>query len=101
MIYLNLNIQNPWHNENQWPWHDFYQILFKITKNKTLELNLDFYPISLIHFNLDTRWQGRDHAGPQLGIGILGFGFNLQLCDNRHWDVETNNWINQNDNQKK
>lgn len=92
MINLHFDISNPWHNEQRWPWRDFYQNSWSVTKNKTLEVCIDFYPFVLAHFSFNTQYKGADHAGPSLSFGLLGFGFQVQLVDNRHWDYETNNW---------
>lgn len=93
MIHLHFDLQNPWHNEIRCPWRDIYQKSWALTKNKTLEICLDFYPFVFAHFHLDTRWRGYDHAGIVFSIGLLGFGFQLQFHDNRHWNDETNDWV--------
>lgn len=92
MINLQFSIQNPWHNEKRWPWHDLYQSVWRITKNKTLEICIELYSYNLVHFELNTRFWGRDHAGPNLSFGLLGLGFQVQLYDNRHWNYEKNTW---------
>ena len=92
MINLHLSVINPWHNDSRWPWRDFYQHSWSVTKNKTLDLCIDFYPYTLAHLKLNTRWTGQDHAGPELSFGILGFGIAIGLRDHRHWDYDTNTW---------
>lgn len=92
MIKLHLSVQNPWHNEDRWPWMDFYQKSWPISKHKTLEVCLDFYPFVLAHVNLDTSCSGRDHAGPGFSLGLFGLGLQFQLIDNRHWDYEKSCW---------
>lgn len=34
----------------------------------------------------------QDHAGLNIGIGLLGFNVEFQIYDNRHWDKNTNDW---------
>jgi hypothetical protein len=92
MIYLHFDSVNPWHNEHRWPWRTLYQGGWRVSKNKTLEICVDYYPIALAHANLDTRLQGRDHAGFEISFGILGLGVQLSLPDRRHWDYKTNTW---------
>lgn len=93
MIHLFAHIQNPWHNQDRWPWCELVQASWVITKNKTLDLCLDFYPSTLFNLNLDARWWGQDHAGPELCIGVLGLGFSIGLHDRRHWNYENNSWL--------
>jgi hypothetical protein len=45
-----------------------------------------------MHANVDTRLQGRDHAGIEIGFGVLGFGIQISLPDRRHWDYKRNCW---------
>lgn len=92
MIRLSFNLKNPWHNEQKQPWRDFYQRAWRLSKNKTLEICFDFYPYTLAQFNLDTTWRGRDHAGPEISLGLVGLGLQIQIVDNRHWNYDTNDW---------
>ncbi len=92
MIYLHFDIVNPWHNENRWPWRTLYQGAWRLSQNKSLEICVDHYPIALMHANLDTRLQGRDHAGFEISFGVLGLGVQISLPDRRHWDYERNRW---------
>lgn len=94
MINICIILKNPWHNEQRWPWRDFYQNSWRVTKNKTLEICFDFYPCELANFNLNTGWRGIDHAGPEFSVGLLGFGLRIQLRDNRHWNHEIDDWEN-------
>lgn len=93
MINLHFDIRNPWHNEERFPWRDFYQGSWSITKNKTLEVCVDFYPFVLAHLDIKTHLSGSDHAGPEFSIGLLGFGLDIGLRDNRHWDYTNNKWM--------
>jgi len=48
---------------------------------------------NLFDFTLDLSLKGRDHAGIEFSMTVLGFGFVLQIYDTRHWDDETNQWV--------
>jgi len=92
MIHINITVQNPWHNNRGW--RDLYQGHVALSKNKTLELCIDYYTESWFEFDLNTRWRGYDHAGPNLVVRVFGLGFDLSLPDCRHWDYQNNTWIN-------
>lgn len=92
MINFHFNLSNPWHNEDRWPWRTLYQGAWRVSQNRTLEICVDHYPIALAHANLDTRLQGRDHAGPEISFGLLGLGVQISLPDSRHWNHERNRW---------
>ena len=49
-------------------------------------------PSTLVSFDLDLRWRGRDHAGPQFALNVLGFWIEANITDERHWDYEKNTW---------
>ena len=89
MIGVFLKVTNPFKHK---PWQDIYQGSWKVSENKTLELQFSRYAYYLFEFNLDLRWSGRDHAGPEFGINILGWDMRIALVDNRHWDGYTGWW---------
>ena len=65
-----------------------------LSKNKTLEVQISRWeeedsPWFDFHFSL-TRKQ--DHAGFNLSITIYRFAFYFFICDNRHWDIDDNEW---------
>ena len=92
MIFFNFALHNPWHNEKNWPWKDLWQKSWTLTKNKSLEVCVDYYPYTFAYTNINLRWKGIDHAGPEFGIGFLGLGLQIQINDSRHWDYDTNDW---------
>jgi hypothetical protein len=86
MIYLNLNIRNPWFNrfENVKNWAG------QITKNK-------YWEAELLKTNHLVRFEFRytirqDHAGLNFGFGLLGWEFHTSIYDSRHWDCENKCW---------
>jgi hypothetical protein len=89
MINFNFTLQNPF------KYSDFkylFQKDYKLSENKTLELELFSYRNNLFMLNLDLRWFGYDHAGPEFRISILGYEFSVVVYDRRHWDINKNKW---------
>ena len=55
--------------------------------NKFWELEHSYY--SPLLFDADVRWTHRtDHAGFEIGIGLLGYGIHFRIYDTRHWNYE-------------
>jgi hypothetical protein len=65
---------------------------WRLTKNKTLELQFSEYRFNILEFQLDLNWRQTDHAGPWLMINLFGYSMDLRIYDNRHWDDTTNTW---------
>jgi hypothetical protein len=61
------------------------------TKNKHWELEHNYYSGSLVDCEFQINRQS-DHAGLTVTIGLLGYGISFRIYDHRHWDYETNNW---------
>lgn len=86
MIYLNLQITNPWGT--------FFKIgkvwSGKLFQHKFWELQaMRTHDIVMLKFELSTR---RDHSGLAAEIGLLSFNVSFTVYDNRHWDYEKNTW---------
>lgn len=86
MIYLNLNIRNPWSSRFENVWNNSGPI----TENKTWEIEIlktDNW------FSIEAQYTiMQDHAGVQLELGLLGWEFHIGAHDNRHWDYDRNTW---------
>lgn len=87
-----LRLSNPYHNEKIFPFRSLYNKFVRVSKNRTLEFQVNFFFNTLFEFSLDTIWRGRDHAGPELELTVLGLTFTLSLPDNRHWNYDKNDW---------
>ena len=62
-------------------------------KHKYYNVQLDYWGWRyFFDFTLDLSFWGRDHAGIELSVTILGLGIVLQIYDTRHWNDETNRW---------
>ena len=87
MIYLNLNIRNPWSNRFENVWNN----AGSITKNKSWGIEiLKTENLVRVEFQYTVM---QDHAGIQLELGLLGWEFHIGAHDNRHWDYENKCWI--------
>ena len=64
----------------------------RISKNKFWEFEVLFYSKDLLTVVIDAPLKGRDHAGIDISVGILGLVLNFKIYDNRHWDDENDNW---------
>jgi hypothetical protein len=87
MISFSFNIANPWSKTWKNLWCRSFPTPFN---NKFIELEViqDSTIVSFM-FRLATR---QSHGGLSLELGILGYSFNFQFYDSRHWDVENNCW---------
>ena len=92
MIRINFNIDNPW----KWPsFSHLGNVHGRITKNKMWEL--EHYRCSnLIEFELNFTTR-RDHAGLEFTVGLLGYNIHANVYDRRHWNTDTNSWMNYED----
>ena len=63
-----------------------------ISEHKSLDIGFYRYAWNLFEFQLDLRWWGRDHAGPSIELGILGYTARVGISDTRHWDSVKNCW---------
>ena len=94
MMFLKIRIANPWFKSNgDHRNRDYYWKDVKLTENKNFEIQISrFEADDLLDIGVDLRWQGRDHAGPELDINVLGFMFNVKIYDSRHWNYEMSRW---------
>lgn len=66
---------------------------FNFMKNKHFEIDCNYYDYFWIELTLEFDWTGHDHAGTRFELGLFGYYLSLMIYDNRHWDYETNNWV--------
>lgn len=65
----------------------------KIPFNRSIDINYGMLNDDILTVILSTRFSGCDHAGPELELSILGYGFNFSLPKNRHWNYKQNCWL--------
>lgn len=83
MISFNFNISNPWSNTFKNLWCKSYVTPFE---HKFIELEvLKDTSILSFMFRLSTR---QSHSGLSLELGVLGYSFNFNFYDDRHWDYK-------------
>ena len=88
MISFSFRVDNRYSTTFKNLWCRAYNTPFK---QKFIELQLT-RESTLIYFEFDwTIWQ--DHAGLDLGAGLLGYCFSFKFYDSRHWDTITNSWF--------
>lgn len=83
MIYFGFNITNPWSRRWTNVWNKVYDTPHP---NKHIELEV-FRDNTIVSFSfkLATR---TDHAGVNIDMGLLGYTFNVNFYDIRHWNTE-------------
>jgi hypothetical protein len=64
----------------------------KISEYKFWEFEFYCYDWYWVEFEFEWIINGFDHAGPEIGIGILGYYINFKIYDSRHWNKELNSW---------
>jgi hypothetical protein len=88
MISISFNIANPWSDRFKNLWCRAYKTPFK---NKFIELEL-LKDSSIVSFMF--RLAGRQsHGGLSIELGLLGYSFNFNFYDNRHWNYEDNRYF--------
>ena len=86
MIYLNLNIRNPWSDrfENIKNWSG--QITkYKCWESQVIKTNNWFR----FEFQFTVR---QDHAGLGIELGLFGWELHNTIYDSRHWDYDKQCW---------
>jgi hypothetical protein len=89
ILNLRFELSNP---VDRW---DFFKAMGclsgKLGRNSAWELEHSFYTGLIADFEM--RWSRRtDHAGFELGIGLLGYSVRFRIYDTRHWNYDLNRW---------
>jgi len=77
-------INNPIHN-------NCYEKNRKVSKNKVIDFHCGIINDIIVDFSFNLTFK-TDHAGLHIFVGILGFYFNFDLHDTRHWNFKENRW---------
>lgn len=89
MIFFNFRISNPFSSDK------FRSISNKnwlVFNNKSIEVEAYNTSKVVFEFSFEFSWRGSDHAGSQLDLVILGYGFSISFRDTRHWNYDKNCW---------
>jgi len=89
ILNLRFELTNPF---DRWDhFRNLGSLFGRISEHKAWELEHSYYSPLLI--DIDAKWTHRtDHAGIEIGIGLLGYGVSFRIYDNRHWNHTTNSW---------
>lgn len=88
MIAFSLNIHNPWSKRFSNLWCRSYATPFT---NKYIELEV-YKDTSIVSFSVQLTAR-RDHSGLSIELGLVGYSFNFNFYDNRHWNYEEKRWM--------
>lgn len=91
MIYFSANIRWPWYKDIDS--HDYFYKSWRVTKNKTLEVQLSKGGDTLVGVSFDWRLR-TDHAGVMFTIDLFRRFLHVSFCDNRHWNSEEDRYVN-------
>ena len=73
---------------------DYLNHDLKLTANKNFSLQVSRWSFTeIFSASMDLSLIGRDHAGPEFAITILGFGLTIGVHDRRHWNYEAHRWM--------
>lgn len=94
MIFFKFQIDNPWFApQEDFKNKDYYWKDVKLSENKNFEIQISrFEARDILDLNIDLRWWGQDHQGPELDVNLFGFMFNVKIYDSRHWNYEAHRW---------
>jgi hypothetical protein len=94
MIFFKLTVDNPWYkpktpNNSK----DLFYREGSFTQHKHWEVQCTKWGADdLAVFELDLRWRGRDHAGPEIHVELFGYMFSAKIYDSRHWNYDQARW---------
>lgn len=83
MIYFGFNIANPWSKRWSNVWTRVYHMPVEY---KYIELEV-FEDNTIVSFSVKLATR-TDHSGVNIDIGLLGYTFNFNFYDIRHWNSE-------------
>jgi hypothetical protein len=89
MINFSFTLLNPWSKRWSNVWSRTYKTPFE-NKFIELELHKDTTIVSFM-LHLSTR---QSHGGLSIELGLLGYSFNFNFYDNRHWSYELDRYFN-------
>ncbi len=87
MINLHFNLRNPFSERFRSIWVRHYNLPIPF---KFLEVQM-YASADIFDFFLRVS-RKTDHAGIFFGFGLLGYNFEIEFYDSRHWNDETNDY---------
>lgn len=64
----------------------------RLTKNKSWEVDLNYFDREFLGIKIDTNHRGHDHAGVSVELMLCGYNFSVKMTDNRHWNYKISDW---------
>jgi hypothetical protein len=90
-MYVNITILNLF-KKSKTKYKKYISFYKPISENKNVELEAFYSNYEIFKFELNSHLIGRDHAGFDLSINILGFEVSFRFYDSRHWDYGNWRW---------
>lgn len=90
MIFI-LKILSPFSNNTFKGIYCFHKTL---SKNKSFEVEINKNSEIFMEFNMNIRFRGHDHAGPEITLGLFSYSLSARVYDHRHWNYKTQKWKN-------
>ena len=89
IVNIRIELKNPF---DTWDYfNNFGCVSGDLFSHKAWELEHSYY--SPLLFDFEVRWtRGQDHAGVEIGAGMLGYGISFRIYDTRHWNHMENCW---------
>lgn len=95
MIYLSANLSWPFKYDPEF-YGDYFFKTWKLTKNKSLEVQVAKGGDDIIGFMFRLAWRS-DHAGLSIDLSLFRRSLYIQVYDTRHWDYENNCYVTHED----
>jgi hypothetical protein len=96
VINFSFNIIWPWFNDDAKYYKEYFYESWKVSKNKSLEIQIDRGGKTLIGFDLGISTRC-DHGGIMIGLDLFRRQFILTFSDNRHWNEDKGRYLNYDD----
>jgi len=93
MINFDFTLDNPFHLEDS-KFSTIYAVNKRLSENKTFECEVYRLSDRAFEFGISIHPRFQDHGGYVFSFGILSVIIELSIRDNRHWNHETNDWMN-------
>jgi hypothetical protein len=89
MIDFSFGLQNPLIKKSIH--NNCYEKDWKVSKNKVIDFHCGTINYIIVSFAFNLTFK-TDHAGLHIFFGVLGFYFNFDFHDTRHWNNKENRW---------
>jgi len=91
MIDFSFGLRNPLIHFNKIYHNNCYEKAWTVSKNKVIDFHCGIINNVIVDFTFNLTFK-TDHAGLHIFFGVLGFYFNFDFHDTRHWNDKENRW---------